>query len=93
VFVAVAVGGGRAGRRTRSGVTGRIRAAVESLRGSDDAPTRVAAVAGAFTAAGYAAVGVVAGLTFGPQTITALVGGLVYGLLVGVPTAVVASRY
>ena len=39
--------------------------AVVSVRGSDNAPTRVAAIAGARTAAGYAAVGMVADLMLG----------------------------
>jgi hypothetical protein len=93
VVVAVAVGGARAGLRTRSGVTGRIRAAVESFRGSDPARTRAAAVAGAFTAAGYADVGVVAGLWLSTLAATALVGGLLYGRAIGVPAAVAAAHY
>ncbi|PSP50519.1 hypothetical protein BRC75_00585 [Halobacteriales archaeon QH_7_69_31] len=60
--------------------------------GSECAPTRFA-VAGACTAAGYAAIGVVAGLWLGTQKTTAPVGGLVYGLAVGMPTAVAASHY
>ena len=91
--IAVAVGGARAGRMTRSGVAGRIRAAVESIRGTEHARLRAAAVAGAFVALGYAAAGLVVGLWVGRHAATALVGGLVYGLLVGVPTAVVAARY
>ena len=67
--------------------------AVASVRGSDYAPTRFAAGAGACTAAGYAAIGVVAGLWLGTQMTTAPVGGLVYGLAVGVPAAVAAAHY
>jgi hypothetical protein len=93
VVVAVTISGARGGRRTRSGVTGRIRGAVESFRGSEYARTRAAAVAGSLTAAGYAAGGVVAGLWLGTQAATELVGGLVYGLVVGVPAAVAAVLY
>jgi hypothetical protein len=56
-------------------------------------PTRFAAVAGACTAAGYAAIGVVAGLWLGTQMTTAPVGGLVYWLAVAVPAAVAAAYY
>jgi len=93
VVVAVAVGGARAGRKARSGVTGRIRAAVESIRGTEHAHPRAAAVAGVFVAMGYAAAGLIVGLWVGRHAATTLFGGLVYGLLVGVPTAVVAARY
>lgn len=93
VVVAVAVGGVRAGRTTRSGVTGRIRAAVQSVRGTELNRARSAAVAGAFLAVGYAVVGVTVGLWLETQAATALVGGLVYGLAVGVPASVAAAMY
>ena len=61
--------------------------------GYDDAPTCIAVVAGAFSPAGYAAIGVVAGLWLGTQMTTAPVGGLVYWLVVVVPAAVAAAHY
>jgi hypothetical protein len=92
VVVAVAVGGARAGRRTRSGVTGRIRAAVESL-GAPMTPPPVSPPSLGVQRGGLRCRRSGCRANVRPQTITALVGGLVYGLLVGVPTAVVASRY
>ena len=62
--VAVGVISLRAGRSTRTGVTGRLRSLVQSVRGIERDRAK-----------------------------TALVGGLVYGLVVGVPTAVADAFY
>jgi len=93
VVLAVAVGGARAGHSTRSGVTGRFRSAIQSIRGTEMKRDRTAAVAGAFLAVGYAVVGVAVGRWLGTQAATALVGGVVYGLAVGVPASVAAAMY
>jgi len=91
--LAVGVAGLRAGRSTRTGVTGRVRSFVQSVRGTERNRAGSAAVAGGLLAVGYAAVGLVVALVLGGPTASALVGGLVYGLAVGVPTAVVGAFY
>jgi len=91
--VAVSVVGLRAGRSTRTGVTGRLRSLVRSARGPERNRARTAAVAGGLLAVGCAAVGLAVALAFGGPTANALVGGLVYGLVVGVPAAVVGAFY
>lgn len=93
VVVAVGVAGLRAGRSTRSGVTGRIRSFVRSVRGSELKRARAAAVAGALLAVGYAVVGLAVAAAVDATPAAALVGGLLYGLVVGVPAAVVGARY
>ncbi len=93
VVVAVAVAGVRAGRSTRSGVAGRIRSMVQSIRGTELNRARTAAVAGAFVAVGYAVIAAAVALWLGTSAATALVGGLVYGLAVGVPGSVGAALY
>jgi hypothetical protein len=91
--VAVGVAGLRAGRSTRTGVTGRLRSLVQSVRGTERNRAKTAAVAGGLLAAGYALVGTVVAVVAGGSAATALVGGLVYGLVVGVPTAVAGAFY
>ena len=91
--VAVSVVGLRAGRNTRTGVTGRIRSSVQSVRGTERNRAGTAAVAGGLLAVGYAAVGLVVALVLGSPTTSALVGSLVYGIAIGVPTAVVGAFY
>lgn len=91
--LAVGIAGLRAGRSTRTGVTGRIRSFVQSVRGTERNRAGTAAVAGGLLAVGYAAVGLVVALVLGGPTASALVGGLVYGLAIGVPTAVVGAFY
>ena len=91
--VAVGVAGFRAGRSTRTGVTGRLRSLVQSVRGTERNRAKTAAVAGGLLAAGYAPVGTVVAVVAGGSAATALVGGLVYGLVVGVPTAVAGAFY
>jgi hypothetical protein len=83
----------RAGRNTRTGVTGRIRSSVQSVRGTERNRAGTAAVAGGLLAVGYAAVGLVVALVLGGPTASALVGSLVYGIAIGVPTAVVGAFY
>ena len=91
--VAVGIAGLRAGRSTRTGVTGRLRSLVQSVRGTERNRAKTAAVAGGLLAAGYALVGTVVAVVAGGSAATALVGGLVYGLVVGVPTAVAGAFY
>ncbi|WP_254837746.1 hypothetical protein [Natronomonas marina] len=91
--VAVGVAGLRAGRSTRSGVTGRVRSLVQSVRGTERNRAKTAAVAGGLLAVGYAVVGVALSLVVGGAVGGALVGGIAYGLAVGVPTAVVGAFY
>ena len=91
--VAVGVTGLRAGRSTRTGVTGRLRSLVQSVRGTERNRAKTATVAGGLLAAGYAVVGTVVAVVAGGSAATALVGGLVYGLVVGVPTAVAGAFY
>lgn len=91
--VAVGIAGLRAGRSTRTGVTGRLRSLVQSVRGTERNRAKPAAVAGGLLAAGYAVVGTVVAVVAGGSAATALVGGLVYGLVVGVPTAVAGAFY
>lgn len=91
--VAVGLAGLRAGRSTRSGVTGRVRSFVQSIRGTERNRAKTAAVAGGLLAVGYAAVGVAIALVVGAAAADALVGGLAYGLVVGVPAAVVGALY
>ena len=90
---AVGVAGLRAGRSTRTGVTGRLRSLVQSVRGTERNRAKTAAVAGGLLAAGYAVVGMAVAVVAGGSAATALVGGLVYGLVVGVPTAVAGAFY
>ena len=91
--VAVGVAGLRAGRSTRTGVTGRLRSLVQSVRGTERNRAKTATVAGGLLAAGYAVVGTVVAVVAGGSAATALVGGLVCGLVVGVPTAVAGAFY
>jgi len=91
--VAVGIAGLRAGRSTRTGVTGRLRSLVQSVRGTERNRAKTAAVAGGLLAAGYALAGTVVAVVAGGSAATALVGGLVYGLVVGVPTAVAGAFY
>ena len=91
--VAVGVISLRAGRSTRTGVTGRLRSLVQSVRGTERNRAKPAAIAGGLLAAGYAVVGTVVAVVAGGSAATALVGGLVYGLVVGVPTAVAGAFY
>lgn len=93
VVLAVGLAGFRAGRRTRSGVIGQLRSLVQSVRGTERNRLRTAVVAGALLAIGYAVVGVLVGLVIVGETATALVGGLVYGLVVGVPASMVGAYY
>jgi len=93
VVLAIGVAGFRAGRSTRSGVTGRLRSLVQSVRGTKRNRLKTAAVAGGLLAVGYAVVGILVGLVIGGQTATALVGGIIYGLVVGLPTALVGAAY
>ena len=92
-MVAVGIAGLRAGRSTRTGVTGRLRSLVQSVRGTERNRAKTAAVAGGLLAAGYAVVGTVVAVVAGGSAATALVGGLGYGLVVGVPTAVAGAFY
>ena len=91
--VAVGVAGLRAGRSTRTGVTGRLRSLVQSVRGTERNRAKTAAVAGGLLAAGYAVVGTVVAVVAGGSAATALVSGFVYGLVIGVPTAVAGAFY
>lgn len=91
VGLAVIVAGVRAGRSTRSGVTGRIQSFVQSVRGLERNRLETAGVAGALLAVGY--VVPVVGLAVGGQSATALVGGFDYGLFVGVSAARVGALY
>lgn len=91
--VALGVVGFRAGRSTRTGVTGRIRTLVQSVRGTERNRLRTAAVGGGLLAVGYAASGIAVAFVVGSPAVEAVVGGLVYGLAVGVPTAIVGAFY
>lgn len=89
---AVGLAGFRAGRSLRSGLTGRIRSFVQSIRGGRRERLKAAATTGALLAVGYAVVGVVVALAVGGSTPDAAVGGLIVASVVGVPAAVAGAR-
>lgn len=89
----VGVAGYRAGRATRTGVVGRLRAFVQSVRGTERNRLSTATTAAGLLAGGYALAAVVVALLAGASVANALVGGLVYGLVLGVPAAVVGALY
>jgi|GEM_PF-5696010 len=76
------VAGYRGGRSVRAGLTGRLRAAIEAVRGSKR--DRVyAAIGGALTfAGGYTLMALVGAVVVGASIGTAMVGGLGYALVV-----------
>ena len=90
--LAIGIAGVRAGRSLKSGVTGRIRSFVRSVRGGTGEHLKAAATTGALLAAGYAAVGLVVAAPVGGSTADAVVGGALFALVVGVPAAVVGAR-
>ena len=89
--LAIGIAGVRAGQSLRSGVTGRLRAFVRSVRGNQK-QLKTAATNGVLLAAGYAAVGLVVSALVGGSTADAVVGGALFALVVGVPAAVVGAR-
>ena len=89
---ALAVAGLSTGRSTTGGLLGRLKTAVRRVRSGRHAPLKRAAVAGATVAAGFAvAAAVLAGL-LGVGAGGALLAGLVLGVFVCVPAAVVGAR-
>ena len=89
--LALAVAGYRAGRALQTGVVGRLRSFVQSLRGAERQRALEAAISAAVLAGGYAAAAVAIALLVGYSAENAAVGSLVYGLVVGVPAAVVGA--
>ena len=90
--LAIGIAGVRAGQSLRSGVTGRLRAFVRSVRGGTGEQLKAAATTGALLAAGYAAVGLVVAALVGGSTADAVVGGALFALVVGVPAVVAGAR-
>lgn len=89
---ALAVAGLSTGRSMTGGLVGRLRTAVSRLRSGGHAALRRAAVAGSIVAAGFAIAGAVIAALVGGGTGAALVSGLLLGLVVSVPAAVVGAR-
>ena len=90
--LAISIAGVRAGQSLKSGVTGRLRAFVRSVRGGTGEQLKAGATTGALLAAGYAAVGLVVAALVGGSTADAVVGGALFALAVGVPAAVAGAR-
>lgn len=88
---ALALGGYRTGTSLRTGVAGRLRAAIQSVRGTERNRIRTAATAGGLLAVGYALVGAVVALSVGVSPGSAAVRSLVFGLVVAVPSAVLGA--
>jgi hypothetical protein len=90
--LAIGVAGVRAGRSLKSGVTGRVRSFVRSVRGGTGEQLKAAATTGALLVVGYAAVGLVVAALVDGSTGDAVVGGALFALVVGVPAAIAGAR-
>lgn len=88
----LALAGLQAGRATRRGIIGRLRGALAAVSPSGRSASRRAAVVGALLAAGYALTGTVVAVLVGSGAGGALVSGLLLGLVVAVPAAVLAAN-
>lgn len=91
-LAALAVAGLSTGRSTTGGLVGRLRTAVSRVRSGRRAGLRRAAVAGSVVAAGFAVAGAVVAVLVGAGPVGTLVSGLLLGLVVCVPAAVVGAR-
>lgn len=89
---AIGVAGYRVGQSVRAGVTGRLRSAVESLTGSTRDRHPSALSAAVELTGGYTVVAVIVAVVVGSSIVYALLGALVYGLVVGGVTAILGSQ-
>lgn len=89
--VVVALTGYRTGRAVRSGLTGQLRAFVQSVRGTERNRAPQAARAAAYVAGAYALVAAIVALPIGASVGETAVAALLVGLIVGVPAAVVGA--
>lgn len=88
----LAVVGYRVGASLRTGITGRIRTFVQSIRGTERNRLLAAATAASIIAGSYAGVALLAALLVGGPVLPALIRSLVVALLVAVPAAVLGAH-
>lgn len=88
-IAAVGLTGYRAGRGLTSGLTGRLRSFVRSVTGSDGSRIPQAVRAAVYVAGAYALVASIAALLIGASVGETALTSLLFGLVVGVPAAIV----
>lgn len=81
----------QAGTSLRTGVAGRIRSFVQSIRGTERNRLHAAATAAGIMAGSYAILTLVVALVVGGALLSALLWSLVYALGIGIPAAAVGA--
>lgn len=90
-ILVLGVAGYRAGRTLRSGLSGRLRAFVQSLLRANQYRIWQAATAAVLLAAGYTLAAVFVALFVETGLADAVVGSLLAGLVIGIPSAIVGA--
>lgn len=90
-ILVIALAGYHAGRALQTGVGGRLRTSVQSFLGTERYRPWQAVASGVFLAVGYTIAAVVVAYLVEAPLVDAIGGGLLAGLVVGIPAAVVGS--